>query len=63
MTVGFTAYLYNFVPSGASYAIDNFSIQADRFAQPVPEPAAAAMLVAGLGAVGWVTRRRRSPRA
>jgi hypothetical protein len=59
MTLDFTAYIYNgFVP-GTSYAIDDFSIWAERFSQPVPEPAAGAMLAAGLATLGWMMRRRR----
>jgi hypothetical protein len=59
MTLDFTAYIYgSFVP-GTSYAIDDFSIWAERFSQPVPEPAAGAMLAAGLATLGWMMRRRR----
>ena len=33
------------------------------FTTPVPEPTAPALLLAGLGVVGWVVRRRATPRA
>jgi hypothetical protein len=59
MTLDFTAFIYgSFVP-GTSYAIDDFSIWAEGFSQPVPEPAAGAMLAAGLATLGWMMRRRR----
>lgn len=59
MTLRFSSYVHNgFVP-GTRYAIDNFSIWAEGFSQPVPEPATGAMLAAGLAALGWVARRRR----
>lgn len=43
------------------FAVDNFSITAGSVT-PVPEPAAGAMLAAGLAALGWMTRRRRALR-
>lgn len=59
MTLSFSAYIHNFFVAGTSYAIDDFSIWAERFSQPVPEPAAGAMLAAGLATLGWMMRRRR----
>jgi hypothetical protein len=59
MTLSFSAYIHNFFVAGTSYAIDDFSIRAERFSQPVPEPAAGAMLAAGLATLGWMMRRRR----
>lgn len=40
-------------------AIDNFSLSVTAVTAPVPEPSTYAMLLAGLGAVGVVARRRR----
>lgn len=59
MTLSFSAYIHNFFVAGTSYAIDDFSVWAERFSQPVPEPAAGAMLAAGLATLGWMMRRRR----
>ncbi|MFW2456262.1 PEP-CTERM sorting domain-containing protein [Methyloversatilis discipulorum] len=59
MTLDFTAYTWNGFVAGTSYAIDDFSIWAEGFSQPVPEPAAGAMLAAGLATLGWMMRRRR----
>lgn len=59
MTLRFSSYVHRgFIPD-TRYAIDNFSIRAEGFSQPVPEPATGAMLAAGLAALGWVARRRR----
>lgn len=60
MTLSFTSYIHNFFNPGTSYAIDDFSIWAEDFSQPVPEPATGAMLAAGLAALGWMARRRRA---
>lgn len=50
----------DFNASGADdgLAVDNFSLNATL--APVPEPSSYALLLAGLGAIGFVTRRRRS---
>ncbi|WP_349741535.1 PEP-CTERM sorting domain-containing protein [Roseateles cavernae] len=49
----------DFNASGADdgLAVDNFSLNATL--APVPEPSSYALLLAGLGAIGFVTRRRR----
>lgn len=59
MTLSLTSYVHNAFVPGTSYAIDNVSIWAAAFSQPVPEPAAGAMLLAGLATLGWMARRRR----
>lgn len=59
MTLNFSSYIHRFFVPGTGYAIDDFSIWAEGFSQPVPEPRAAALLLAGLAALGWVTRQRR----
>lgn len=48
--------------SGGGYGplIDNFAVDVTPFAAAVPEPATWAMLIAGFGAVGLTTRRRRA---
>jgi len=49
-------------PVGAGFA-SGFRITQGRgsvnFTAPIPEPETYALLLAGLGAVGWVARRRR----
>lgn len=47
------ATIARFEVSGPYAVVDNLS-----FSQPVPEPSTWALLVAGLGAVGWAARRR-----
>jgi hypothetical protein len=47
-------YTFNFTASGSSMSLD----QAAVFAAPVPEPGEWAMLLAGLGLVGTIARRR-----
>ena len=53
----------SFSATAAAYTISNFSFSAAQgasfIATPVPEPGSAAMLFAGLAALGWLARRRR----
>jgi len=48
-------YVFGFAPSVAAYSINSAAV-----ATPVPEPETYAMLLAGLGVVGFVARRRRA---
>ena len=59
MTVRLDNYIFNSFVAGSSVEIDNFSISAQQFSAPVPEPETWAMLLAGLGLVGFAVRRRR----
>ena len=43
-------------PGNQGPTLDNVTL----FAAPVPEPSSAAVLLAGLGCMGWLLRRRRS---
>lgn len=44
------------VPDSQAMSMDNFSLTI----QPVPEPETYALMLAGLGLVGWVVQRRKS---
>lgn len=58
VTLGAGSYYYavlGFAPSTAAYSINSAAT-----AVPVPEPETYAMLLAGLGVVGFVARRRKS---
>jgi len=59
MSVQLNNYIYAGFTSGSSVVIDNFSITADQFSAPIPEPETWAMLLAGLGLVGFAARRRK----
>lgn len=59
MHVQLTNFIHNGFTAGSQVEIDNFSIVADQFAAPVPEPETWALLLAGLGLVGLMIRRRR----
>lgn len=47
-----------FIPA-SSVVIDNFSITAQQFSIPIPEPETYALFLAGLGLVGFAVRRRK----
>jgi hypothetical protein len=40
---------------------DGIFVTADIIQNPVPEPETYALMLAGLAAMGWATRRRRRP--
>lgn len=48
----------SFVNASGTYYLDNFSVSVT--AAPVPEPETYAMMLAGLGALGFMARRRRA---
>lgn len=45
--------------SGDGFAVDHLAFQSVQTASPVPEPASAALITAGLGVVAWRRRSRR----
>ena len=53
-----TALSFTDIPSTDAFETANFSVT-----QPVPEPETYALMLAGLGALGFVSRRRRNPLA
>lgn len=59
MVVSLDNYIFQGFTAGTSLVIDNFSITAEQFSAPVPEPETWAMLLAGLGLVGWRIRGLR----
>ena len=42
-----------------SWAMDNLRVSVNSATAPVPEPQSYALLLAGLGVLGWAVRRRR----
>jgi PEP-CTERM motif len=54
--------LYEFDISG-EFLANGGSFEGDIFGSPVPEPENLAMVLAGLGALGWLARRRRNTQA
>lgn len=49
----------NTTAGGNDFAIDDISLSIKSTVPAVPEPETYAMLVAGLGLLGWVGRRRK----
>lgn len=56
MTAG--THSFSFVNTQGTFYLDNFSVSVT--AAPVPEPETYAMMLAGLGALGFMARRRRA---
>lgn len=59
MWVTLDNFIFQSFTAGSSVVIDNFSITADQFSAPIPEPETWALLLAGFGLVGFAARRRR----
>jgi len=60
MWVQLDNYIHKGFTAGSSVVIDNFSITADQFSAPIPEPETWALLLAGLGLLGLQLRRGQS---
>ena len=47
---------------GVDFDYNDMAVKVESIAAPVPEPESYALMLAGLGAMGFVARRRRQPR-
>ncbi|MEY8878010.1 MAG: FxDxF family PEP-CTERM protein [Leptothrix sp. (in: b-proteobacteria)] len=65
-SIGAGSHTFSFVTNGASispsagYAYGNYTVTPGQIAAPVPEPETYAMMLAGLGALGFLGRRRKT---
>ena len=51
-----TGLIFDNMPNHDAFEVNNFNVT------PVPEPETFALILAGLGAIGFITRRRRNDR-